>query len=284
MGLEAASFPGVGIFDKRELLYGENIWQILALPLRIFFSGQDDNPQYFDGVLTPILILLLPWAFKGKWLDEKKLLASFALLLLLYALFLVDMRIRYVLSIVPPLVILLAYGVFNIYIRIKHPAVLLAGLLLFAGWHGAYLWKYFWETEPLAYLIGSESKEQFLMRVLPEYPAFRHINRETPLDAKIYLLFVGRRAYYCNRRYFHDGGDLPGFLLGVIRAAKDAEQIEQSLKQEQITHLMAREDLLTSFLSNNLTADQARRWNEFANHRLKLNFRARGHAVYQLHG
>jgi hypothetical protein len=284
MGLEAASFPGVGIFDKRELLYGENTWQILALPLRIFFSGQDDNPQYFDGVLTPILILLLPWAFKGKWLDEKKLLASFALLLLLYALFLVDMRIRYVLSIVPPLVILLAYGVFNIYIRIKHPAVLLAGLLLFAGWHGAYLWKYFWETEPLAYLIGSESKEQFLMRVLPEYPAFRHINRETPLDAKIYLLFVGRRAYYCNRRYFHDGGDLPGFLLGVIRAAKDAEQIEQSLKQEQITHLMAREDLLTSFLSNNLTADQARRWNEFANHRLKLNFRARGHAVYQLHG
>ena len=89
----------LGIFDKREHLYGENIWQIIALPLRVFFSGQDDNPQYFDGVLTPMLILFLPWVFKGKWLEEKKILAGFALLLLLYAVFLVDLRIRYILAV-----------------------------------------------------------------------------------------------------------------------------------------------------------------------------------------
>ena len=71
--LDAASFPGIGIFDKRELLYGENIWQIGALPLRLFFSGQDDNPQYFDGVLTPLLIVLLPWVFTGKWSEDKKI-------------------------------------------------------------------------------------------------------------------------------------------------------------------------------------------------------------------
>ena len=130
--LDAASFPGIGIFDKRELLYGENIWQIVALPLRLFFSGQDDNPQYFDGVLTPLLILLLPWVFTGKWPEDKKLLAGFALLSLLYALFLVDLRVRYVLSIVPPLAILAVYGVFNIYARIKRPAILFAGLSLFA--------------------------------------------------------------------------------------------------------------------------------------------------------
>ena len=61
-----------GIFARRESLFGENLWQIVALPLRIFFFGQDDNPQYFDGVLTPILIIFLPWAFKGKWLDDKQ--------------------------------------------------------------------------------------------------------------------------------------------------------------------------------------------------------------------
>jgi hypothetical protein len=27
--------------------------------------GPDDNPQLLDGVLTAILILFLPWAFKG---------------------------------------------------------------------------------------------------------------------------------------------------------------------------------------------------------------------------
>lgn len=283
-GYDVASFPGVGIFAKRELLYGESVWQIFALPLRLFFSGQDDNPQFFDGVLTPILILLLPWAFRGKWSEDKKLLAGFSLLTLLYGIFLVDLRVRYVLSIVPPLVILLVYGVFNIYARVKRPAILFAGLSLFAAWHGAYLWKYVAAAAPWPYLVGAESRDEYLTRNLPEYPAFRYINRQAPANAKIYLLFVGRRAYYCRRDYFHDGGELPGFLLGAIRNANGTEQLALSLREKQITHLMVREDLLTGFLSNNLTADQARLWNEFAATRLRLDFREQGHAVYQLHG
>lgn len=284
VGPDAASFAGVGIFDKREHLYGENIWQIIALPLRVFFSGQDDNPQYFDGVLTPVLIIFLPWAFKGRWLEEKKFLVSFALLLLLYAVFLVDLRIRYILAMVPLLVILFAYGVFNTYLSIKRPAILAIVLLSFAAWHGVYSVKYFRAAEPWAYLVGAISRTEYLTRALPEYSAFDYINRQTATDAKIYLLFVGRRAYYCERNYFHDGGDLPGFLLGAIRAANNAEQIERSLRQNQITHLMAREELLARFLSNNLTPDQGRMWNEFAGRALKLGFRERGYAVFQLHG
>jgi hypothetical protein len=284
VGPDAASFAGVGIFDKREHLYGENIWQIIALPLRVFFSGQDDNPQYFDGVLTPMLILFLPWVFKGKWLEEKKFLAGFALLLLLYAVFLVDLRIRYILAVVPLLVILFAYGVFNTYLSIKRPMVLGIVLLSFAAWHGLYLAKYFRNAEPLGYLTGAVSRAEYLTRALPEYPAFDYINRQTSDDAKIYLLFVGRRAYYCQRYYFHDAGDLPGLLLGAIRDAKNAAQIEQSLRQNQITHLMAREELLARFLSNNLTPEQGRLWNEFAGRALTLGFRQRGYAVYQLHG
>jgi dolichyl-phosphate-mannose-protein mannosyltransferase len=283
-GLDVASFTGIGILAKRELLFGENIWQIVALPLRLFFSGQDDNPQFFDGVLTPVLILLLPWAFRGKWSDDKKIFAGFSLLTLLCGIFLVDLRVRYVLSIVPPLVILLVYGVFNIYTRIKRPAILFVGLLICAAWHGAFLWKYVAAAAPWPYLVGAESRDDYLTRTLPEYPAFCYINRETPTNAKIYLLFVGRRAYYCQRDYFHDGGELPGYLLGAIRNAKGIEQLAQSLRQKQITHLLIREDLLTGFLSNNLTAEQAHLWNEFAASRLRLKFREQGHAVYQLNG
>ena len=283
-GAAGVSFSGVGIFAKRELLFGENLWQIAALPLRIFFSGQDDKPQYFDGILTPILILFLPWTFKGKWLDDKKFIAAFALLFLCYALFLVDMRIRYILPIVPPLVILLAFGVFNVYLRIKRRWFLFAVLLGFSAWHGHYGSRYFIEARPLTYLSGAVSRMEYLLAQLPEYSVFDYINRETPVAAKIYLLFVGRRAYYCERDYFHDGGELPGFLLGAIRAARNAEQIAQALEQKLITHLMVREDLLAGFLANNLTPDQGRLWNEFAGASLKLSFRARGFAVYQLHG
>jgi hypothetical protein len=275
---------GLGIFAKRELLYGENVWQILGLPLRVFLTGQDDNPQLFDGVLTPILICFLPWAFKGKWLDAKKFLASFALLFFLYALFLVELRIRYILLIVPPLAALMVYGVFNVYLSIKRPVMLAAVLLFFTAWHGIYLGRYFQAAQPLNYLTGRESRDVYLTRMLPEYAAFRYINRETPQSAKMYLLFVGRRAYYCDRDYFHDSGDLPSILLAAIRGAKGADQIAQSLKQINITHLLMREDLLAAFLNHNLTSDQARIWNEFALNRLTPVFSERGYSVYQLHG
>jgi hypothetical protein len=280
----AASFGGFGLFEKRELLYGENTWQILMLPLRIFVSGRDDNPQLFDGVLTPILIVFLPWAFKGKWLEEKKFVAGFAALFFLYALFLVEIRIRYILMIVPPLIVLLVYGVFNVYLRIKRPACVGGVLLVFIAWHGSYLWRYVSDLAPLAYLRGSESRDAYLARMLPEYTALRFINRHTDPSAKIYLLFIGRRAYYCERNYFHDGGELPGFLLATIRAAKSPEQIAQSLEQMHISHLMLRDYLLAAFLSNNLTTDQAKLWNEFAATRLTPVFRERGHSVYQLNG
>jgi hypothetical protein len=120
--------------------------------------------------------------------------------------------------------------------------------------------------------------------MLPEYSSFKYIDSTVAPNAKIYLLFVGRRAYYCERDYFHDGGDLPGYLLAAIRAASSPDQIDQALRRKQITHLMAREELLTRFLSHNLTPKEAAVWNQFAQTRLELKFRDRGHAVYQLHG
>jgi hypothetical protein len=196
----------------------------------------------------------------------------------------VDLRIRYILSIVPALVILAVYGIYNVYLRIKQPIYLFVGLIIFTAWHGAYLWHYIVAAEPYAYLVGKETRDAYLTRMLPEYSSFKYIDSTLAPNAKIYLLFVGRRAYYCERDYFHDGGDLPGYLLAVVRSAESPEQIEQALRHKQITHLMAREDLLTSFLSHNLAPKEAEMWNQFAQTRLELKFRNRNHAVYQLHG
>jgi len=280
----SASFVGFSIFVKRELLYGESWWQMAALPLRVFFSGQDDNPQYFDGVLSPVLILLLPWAFKGKWNEEKRYFISFAALFLAYAIFLVDLRIRYILPIVPPLVVLLVYGIFNVYLRMKRPVWLFVGLSAFAIFHGAYLWRYSESVSPLGYLSGRETRDDYLTRTLPGYSTFQFINRKLPPSAKIYLLFVGRRAYYCERDYFHDGGELPGFLLGAVQSARDSTQIGTALTSQGITHLMVREDLLGEFLNHNLTPAQRSRLQDFASRRLQLLFRDQGYSLYQLHG
>jgi hypothetical protein len=38
-----------------------------------------------------------------------------------------------------------------------------------------------------------------------------------PSAAKIYLLFIGWRAYYCGRGYLDNSGELLGFLLALAR-------------------------------------------------------------------
>ena len=61
MNDEVISF---GIFEKRALLYAKVFGRYRLTAPRALL-GQDDNPQLLDGVLTAILILFLPWAFKG---------------------------------------------------------------------------------------------------------------------------------------------------------------------------------------------------------------------------
>jgi hypothetical protein len=182
------------------------------------------------------------------------------------------------------LVALFAFGVFNAYLRIQQPVYLFAGLLFFAGLNLSYLWTYWRAVGPLRYLVSGESREDYLTLRLPEFAAYQYINHELPLAAKIYLLFVGRRAYYSEREYFHDGGELPGFLLEAIRSAKEPGDVARQLKAKQLTHLLVRDELLIRFLSDNLTPTQQRIWDGLNSAHLTPLFHRNGYSVLQLHG
>ena len=275
---------GVGIFGKRALLWGESWWEIAALPIRVFFTGRDDEAQHFDGVLSPMLILFLPWAFKGKWGEEKKLMFSFVVFYFLYALFLVDLRIRYLLPMVAPLVILLVYGVHNIYLRILHPAILVGGVIFLLAFNGVYLWNYFQSVSPLGFLSGKESREGFLTRMLPDYPAMQYINQKLPSTAKIYFIFMGRRVYYCLRDYFHDPGDLAWSLVRMIQEAQSESGVKTKLEEKGLTHLLVRDELLQRFLRNNLSSEKQKLWDSFVTLHLRGLFRDQRYSLYQVHG
>jgi len=221
---------------------------------------------------------------KGKWAEEKWLLFAFSALYLLYAIFLVEMRIRYILPIVPPLVILTVYGIHNIYLRIVHPPFLFAVIIVLLAGNGVYLWRYFHKVSPTEYLFAGESRESYLSRMLSEYPAVQYINQNLPGEAKVYFLFIGRRVYYCKRDYFHDSGDYAGSLLRMIQSAQNADGIRDKLRSEGLTHLLARENLLKRFLANNLSSERLKMWGSFTRSHLQLLFRARGYSVYQIHG
>ena len=92
-----------------------------------FFEGRDDDPRYFDGQLNPFLLLLLIPAFlkfdkeRTEFLIEKRVMFAFAVLFMLIAFLRTSIRIRYIVPIIPPLVILSMFGLDNLagYLRVN---------------------------------------------------------------------------------------------------------------------------------------------------------------------
>ncbi|MBN2374244.1 glycosyltransferase family 39 protein, partial [bacterium] len=110
----------VGVLAYRSLFYNESWWEIALLPIRIFFQGQDNNPQYFDGHLTsflfvfPIFSLFSLKSDSTNVRNEKIILIAFTILYFFIVLFTSTLRIRYIASIIPPLLILSVYGLKDI--------------------------------------------------------------------------------------------------------------------------------------------------------------------------
>jgi hypothetical protein len=109
-----------GIFTVREALYEETWRDMALLPVRIFFQGRDGDPKYFDGKLSPFLLIFPFFAFLRFRRDpahlkaEKTIFAAFAFLYFFLALFSFGLRIRYIAPFIPALVILSIFGIHRI--------------------------------------------------------------------------------------------------------------------------------------------------------------------------
>lgn len=90
-------------------MYQKTPLETLAIPIRISFQSEDNNPGLFDGRLN-FALLLFPFLLLGAASREEgqtnRLLLAFALLYILTVYLATDMRVRYVSPAIPPLVIL----------------------------------------------------------------------------------------------------------------------------------------------------------------------------------
>jgi hypothetical protein len=255
----------VGPLAFRTFVYHESWWQIALLPVRIFFQGQDGIPQYFDGKLNPFLLLLPITAFIGTTHDsqrlkrEKKILLAFALLFFAFTFFRTDIRIRYISPIIPPLILLSVLGIKNIMDVVRDfkghgtvlavTSILLCALTLALGLNARYMLYQFRYVEPFAYLQGHLSRDAYISKYRPEYPALHYINHHLPSEALVLFIFVGNRGYYCERNYIF-GEDL---MREVFLASKNPEEMVRALRDKRITHLLICDRLFKQWLKNNLS-------------------------------
>ena len=286
---------GMNHFVARKLVFKESLIETLSIPIRIFFQGEDDNPKYFDGRLNPYLLLFPFFSLLGfrrlprKLQNESMALAGFAVLYLLFAFFQTDMRIRYVAPIIPPLVILAVIGISDLSEYVKgHSSsvfskcgmgVLVVGVALFLVPNLQYAMEQFRIVEPLRYLSGDISRDDYIQKFRPEYAAMRYINRHLPPDARVLGVFLGNRRYYCDRDLIFDGT-----LEAGIRSAASAEALATMLREKGFTHVIIRYDLFDKFILSRLSADRLNLFQAFIKNHTKSLFSEDGHILFELNG
>jgi len=284
---------GYSLFRNRSLLYGEEAWQILLLPVRIFFEGRDHSPQQFDGVLSPLFALAIPFAFIGNRGGHRSFFFLFIVFVFLVSIFMADVRIRYILPILPFMTILAVTGIRNgtewlqsrrnDALRLAGQAVLFAVALLLAV-NLVYLGSRFADIRPLPYLLGAESRDEFLSRQVGSYPAIAFINRTLPDDAVVYLLFLSGRGYYLNREYVHHVGLEAAIVRGLVRSSADAATLAAFLRSLGGTHLLVREELLIKTFVDNFPDETVRGVLEMLAKCMIKVYESNGYAVYEVRG
>jgi hypothetical protein len=277
------------------MVYGENLWATLLVPLRIFFEGQDNVPALFDGRLNPGLLIfsvigLVPLKRQKLHVQTEKMIwGAFALLFILIVFFTRDMRIRYIAPAIPALVILSVFGVWNLFhglIDHPHKAMLYSLrigtailIVAFLSMNVAYLAQKWQDVRPMAYLSGNISRAAYITRYRPEYEIIQHVNQNLKADDRVLCVFLG------NRRYYFDVATL--FLewhafREQIENAADAQALSNAISAMQISHLMVNMDNLDYWSQQGLSSEKQtimRRW--IQNH-LQMVKESSGYALFKL--
>lgn len=285
---------GLGVFVIREGIYHETWWEIALVPFRVFFQGQDGSPKHFDGKLNPFLLLFSLFAFwrmrdeQEEVVKEKKIMLAFVALFFAVAFFTSDFRIRYIAPTIPLMVILSISGIKRIRKAIgmirnpKSRSIALAFLLLTLcsalAYNGRYVVSQFKELEPLGYITGAVSREEYLERHRPEYAALRFVNHDLPEDAKVMLIFLGNRGYYCDRDYVYRDEALGSVFQGFDTGG----EMHSKMKAMGVTHLLIYDPLFGQWVRDNIEDRERIALKLFFANYVKLLYTNKGFSVFAL--
>lgn len=249
-------------FQIRRDLYGESGFEIALIPLRVFFQGKDNDPKYFDGRSNPFLLLLPIFAFWGirensrQIKTEKFIMLGFSVFFLLFACAQTVIRIRYFAPVFPPLVILSMFGlryiqknILNLKLQVSNSTnriCVFCILFVMLGLNAKYMIERFAYVQPLDYLTGKVSRDQYIQAFRPEYASMQYANQNLSEKDRILGLYLGNRGYYSDI-------DIIFSIHLLQELAKDAESaadIATDLKKLGITHLLVNYELFNFWVKN----------------------------------
>jgi hypothetical protein len=282
-------------------MYGESFWETLLIPIRMFFQGQDNSYQYFQGSLNPILIIFLPFAMLNKrYGKDKFLFISFSIIFIFMAFLLTAKQVRYILPVLPFLAIIAVMGIKGIMDKLKDETLLssfqlrkniktivriflFTAIAFFLILNLNYLKSRINIIQPFPYVMGKETRETFLRRQLLHYDAVEYINNYLPDDAVVFTMFLGRRGYYFERAYKNESSFGMTTIKQMINNSDDEKKFIEYVRSMGVTHILMRIDLVNKYLKDNFSKDNINRFLSLEKKYWKKVYQSNGYVLWDIH-
>lgn len=277
-------------FLTRKHVHKEKWWETLSIPIRIFFQGEDDNPKFFDGRLNPFLLILpflafinLPQRGSPKEIFQLKILLSFSILYIFLVFLRTDMRIRWMAPAIPPLVILSAYGVHNLWIKSlrKYQKMAIALFVFFAlALNFIYLSNLFKKIDPIPYITNQITRDEYIQKKLPEYNPIQFANKSLNPSSKLLVFFLGDRRYY----FKHNVSFNSELFKKIVLDSNTPLEITSMLKKHGFTHLFINYQHFFSWMKREFTEQQIQLINKILTDYSGQLYSRNGFKLYHLKG
>jgi hypothetical protein len=248
--------------------------QLLLLPWDITVLGTQGT-EAFDATISPFFLAFLPLILLVR--RDHKMLAPLGIFsLIVYLLWIAAgaatystfvLRTRILLPCFAPLSILTAYVVENLS-SLDRKAFSLQRFILMTLCLGLAINVFsqgltFLMYDPLPFIVGMESRENFLRRHLADghYDALNYINDSLPTSAQVLFLWEPR-SYHCEKRCLPD--TVFDHFSQLAFEYEEADKMLEALQREGISHILVNQRWLNLQTHGHLfTVEHRRLFSQF---------------------
>jgi hypothetical protein len=129
-------------------------------------------------------------------------------------------------------------------------------------------------------ILGRETREEYLSRLIYNYPAVAFINCALPPASRILFVYGGNAWYYARPETVVESIFQDATFLRLVRQSVSGADLAARLKAAGITHLLVNRDLVNQGLAD-ITPKQAKLLDDFWR-RIKTLYRAGSNYVYEI--
>ena len=178
-------------------------------------------------------------------------MALFVSLCLLYTMLAADMRIRYIITIVTPMIVLSVFGLHQLYSWLRNKYHESSGRIVFVimvasffSYNILYGIKLFNKIDPIPFIIGDVSRKEYLAKYIPHYSLNQLANELVAKDKKLLGVYLGNRRYYFNVPVILNSE----YIFTLTSQVHNSDELKQQLRENNISHILLRLDLFKNQL------------------------------------